>query len=169
MQSLVGKDAGHQVAGVPIPLAVQHAMMPMCISADASRGRDDRPVECMAPALRSRHDGPLARIVSGIISGDEFGHAVRCPGSTAAVPAACHCGTATVAVSLAGKNASHYASAARVAVDSATRLRAGVVPPPRQLTIVDVAAAHEAQLEDTHVIGSGRGTGLPQPSLKSLR
>lgn len=95
---------------------------------DGAYGVDGTPADCINLAFHSLLDAPPDLVLSGINAGENLGDDVLYSGTVAAAMEACLLGTPAVALSLAGSHPSHYASAARVAVDLVMRHRNGELP-----------------------------------------
>lgn len=98
------------------------------VQPDGARAVDGTPADCINLAFHSLLDRPPDLVVSGINAGENLGDDVLYSGTVAAAMEACLLGTPAIAVSLAGTDPSHYATAARVATDLVARFVAGGLP-----------------------------------------
>lgn len=95
---------------------------------DESHAVDGTPTDCIHLALHSLLAAPPDLVISGINAGENLGDDVLYSGTVAAATEACLLGIPAIAVSLAGVDPSHYASAARIAVELVTRFNADGLP-----------------------------------------
>ncbi len=95
---------------------------------DGVHAVDGTPTDCIHLALHSLLSTPPDLVIAGINAGENLGDDVLYSGTVAAATEACLLGIPAIAVSLAGVDPSHYASAARIAVDLVARFDADGLP-----------------------------------------
>lgn len=122
---------------------------------DGAYGVDGTPADCINLALHSLLEAPPDLVMSGINAGENLGDDVLYSGTVAAAMEACLLGVPAIAVSLAGANPTHYASAARVALDLFERIRATGLP-PRSLLNVNVPDVPYEALVDVRLTRLGQ-------------
>jgi 5'-nucleotidase len=105
------------------------------LQADGAQAVDGTPADCINLAFHSLLGALPDLVVSGINAGENLGDDVLYSGTVAAAMEACLLGTPAIAISLAGTNPSHYASAARVAVDLIERFAGGGLPKSTLLNV----------------------------------
>ena len=89
---------------------------------------DGTPTDCVHIALTALLDEPPAMVVSGVNAGANLGDDVIYSGTVAAAMEGRFLGLPAMAVSLASKTPTHFATAARVAQALVVRLRAEPLP-----------------------------------------
>jgi len=127
---------------------------------DGSQAVDGTPADCINLAFHSLLDAPPDLVVSGINAGENLGDDVLYSGTVAAAMEARLLGTPAIAVSLAGANPTHYASAAAVALELAQRFRTGGLPSGSLLN-VNVPDLPQDELRGVRVTRLGRRHKVP--------
>lgn len=132
---------------------------------DGAYGVDGTPADCINLALHSLLEAPPDLVLSGINAGENLGDDVLYSGTVAAAMEACLLGVPAIALSLAGSDPTHYASAARIAIELVERVRVTGLP-PRSLLNVNVPDVPFEALVDVRLTRLGQrhkaATAIPQ-------
>jgi 5'-nucleotidase len=152
MNILVSNDDGYQSRGIQVlaealaTLGTIHVVAPERDRSGASnsltldapiRARiggngytcvDGTPTDCVHLAITGLLEQEPDMVVAGINAGANLGDDVLYSGTVAAAMEGRFLGSPAIAISLAGDNPQHYASAARVAVELVQRVQSGRLP-----------------------------------------
>ena len=113
------------------------------------------PTDCVHLGVNAFFDGECERVISGINAGANLGDDVLYSGTVAAATEGRHLGLPAIAVSLAGRDEQHFATAAHVTVQVIKKLKSQPLPADQILNI-NVPAISLEQLKGIQVTRLGR-------------